>query len=46
MGSQNIDFIAFCSVIATLCTKIDVSYAYKDIESNHMDIKMRRGQMG
>ena len=46
MGSQNIDFIAFCSVIATLCTKIDVSYAYKDIESNHMDIKMGRGQMG
>ena len=46
MGGQKIDSIAFCSVIATLYAKINVSYAYKNIESNHMDIKMRRGQMG
>ena len=27
------------TVIATLCTEIDVNCAYKNIEANHMDIK-------
>ena len=39
MGGPKIDSIAFCTVITTLCTKLDASYAYKNIEANHMDIK-------